>query len=291
MQDNQESITENNNKTPTLNLQPMGLSDILDGMFTLYRNHIGLYINIIVVYFVINYVTDKILMFSLLDSMTTGNLVTLLSFSIVSILLSIYIVGVLSYATAHVFLGQDISAGNAFLHTLRHFSKYFVCGIIYLLVLAGLFITIIGIPFAIYFFIRWGYYTLPLLLEEKTIMRSLKRSSELVKGLWLRTFGITILIILIVQMIQTIFSTSIGMVFSLFPATYEVQDVSIVENLRRLFAPSPIDIGWPIYLIRSFISMGIHSILLPIGSIGATLLYFDLRIRKDAYDLEMQVTN
>lgn len=291
MQDNQDIITNNNNETQTLNLQPMGLSDILDGMFTLYRNHIRLYINIVVIFFVINYVTEKLILFSLLNSVSTGNLAALFLFSIVSILLSLFIVGVLSYATAHVFLGQNISAGNAFLHTLRLFPKLLVCSIIYLLVLGGLFITIIGIPFAIYLFIRWGFYTLPLLFEEKTTMGSIKRSSELVKGVWLRTFGITILIILIVQMIQTIFSTSIGIVFSLFPATYEVQDVGIIENFRRLFAPSPVDIGWPIYLIRSFITMGIHSILLPIGSIGGTLLYFDLRIRKDAYDLEMQVTN
>ncbi len=291
MQDNQDSITQNNNETPTLNLQPMQLSDILDGMFTLYRNHIRLYIHIVVVFFAISYVTDKLLVFSLLNSVSAGNFGAVFLLSTVSILLSLYIVAVLSYATAHVFLGQNISTGNAFLHTLRLFAKYLVCGIIYFLVLGGLSITIIGIPFAIYFFIRWGYYTLPLLLEEKTIMGSLKRSSELVKGTWLRVFGITILIILIVQMIQTIFSTSIGMVFSLIPAAYEIQDVSIIENLRRLFAPSPVDIGWPIYLIRSFITMGIHSILLPIASIGGTLLYFDLRIRKDAYDLEMQVTN
>ena len=291
MQDNQDSITKNNNETQTLNLQPMGLSDILDGMFTLYRNHIKLYINIVVVFFVMNYVTDKLVIFALQNSVTTGDLPAILLFSIVSVLLSIYIVGVLSYATAHVFLGKNISPGNAFLHTLRLFAKYIVCTMIYLLVFGGLFITIIGIPFAIYLFIRWGFYTLPLLFEEKTTMGSIKRSSELVKGVWLRTFGITILIILIVQMIQTIFSTSIGMVFSLFPATYEVQDVGIVESFRRLFAPSPVDIGWPIYLLRSFITMGIQSILLPISSIGATLLYFDLRIRKDAYDLEMQVTN
>ena len=291
MQENQDSTTQNNIETATQNLQPMGLSDILDGMFTLYRNHISLYINIVVVYFAIAYVSDKLLMLSLLNSVSAGNLGAVFLLSIVSVLLSFYIVAVLSYATAHVFLGQNISAGNVFLHTLRHFAKYLVCGIIYLLVLGGLFITIIGIPFAIYFFIRWGFYTLPLLLEEKTIMGSLKRSSELVKGTWLRVFGITLLIILIVQMIQTIFSTSIGMVFSLFSPTYEIQDVSIIENFRRLFAPSPVDIGWLIYLIRSFITMGIHSILLPIGSIGATLLYFDLRIRKDAYDLEMQVTN
>lgn len=291
MQENQDSTTQNNIETATQNLQPMGLSDILDGMFTLYRNHIGLYINIVVVYFTISYVTDKLLMFSLLNSVSAGDVGALFLISIVSVLLSLYILAVLAYATAHVFLGQNISAGNAFLHTLRLYAKYIVCGIIYFLVLGGLFITIIGIPFSIYFFIRWGFYPLPLLLEEKTIMGSLKRSSELVKGTWLRVFGISLLIILIVQMIQTIFSTSIGMVFSLFPATYEIQDVGIFENFRRLFAPSPVDIGWTIYLIRSFITMGIHSILLPIGCIGSTLLYFDLRIRKEAYDLEMQVTN
>lgn len=291
MQDNQDSITQENNETETLNLQPMGLSDILDGMFTLYRNNISLYINIVVVFFAISYVTDKLLMLSVLNSVTEGSIGALFLFAFVTVMLSFYIVGVLSYATAHVFLGQNISAGNAFLHTLRLFAKLLGCSIIYSLVLIGLSITIIGIPFAIYLFIRWGFCTLPLLLEERTVMGSIKRSSELVKGSWLRVFCIFLLIFLIFQMIQTIFSTSIGIVFSLIPVASEIQDVGVFENIRRLFAPSPVDIGWTIYLIRSFITMGIHSILLPIASIGSTLLYFDLRIRKDAYDLEMQVTN
>ncbi|MCG9126544.1 hypothetical protein JT359_02980 [Candidatus Poribacteria bacterium] len=291
MQDYQDPTTQNYIETSTQNLQPMNLSDILDGMFTLYRNHIRLYINIIVVFFVINYGIDKVLMLAIQDSPTAEGLGSVFLFAIVSMLLSFYIVAVLSYTTAHVFLGQNISPSNAFIHTLLHFVKFLACSFIYILVLAGLIITIIGIPFAVYMFIRWGFYTLPLLFEGKSVTKSLKRSSELVKGSWLRTFGITILIILIVQMIQTIFSTSIGMIFTLIPGANEIQDEGILENLRRMFAPSPIDIGWGIYLIRSFITLAIHSILLPIGSIGSTLLYFDLRIRKDAYDLEMQVNN
>ncbi|RKU30298.1 hypothetical protein C6497_04885 [Candidatus Poribacteria bacterium] len=291
MQENQESITQGNIETETQDLQPMNLSDILDGMFTLYRKHLSLYLNIVVVYFIFSYITEKLLLFSLLNTVTDGNIAALFLFTIASVLLSFYIVGVLSYATAHVFLGQNISAGNAFLHTLRLFAKLLGCSIVYSLVCFGLFITIIGIPFAIYLFIRWGFYTLPVLLEEKTVMGSIKRSSELVKGSWLRVFCIVLLIFLIWQMIQHIFSTSIGVVFSLIPVAHEMQDVSMIENFRRFIAPTPVDIGWPIYLIRSFITMGIHSILLPIASIGSTLLYFDLRIRKDAYDLEMRTTN
>ena len=291
MQENQDSIIQENIKTEIQNLQPMGLSDILDGMFTLYRKHIKLYLNIVVVYFIVSYVTDKLLLLSTLNNVTPGSMTAWFLLVIVLILLSLYIVCVMSYATAHVFLGQNISAGNAFLHTLRFFAKLLVCSIIYFLVIIGLSITIIGIPFAIFLFIRWGFYTLPILLEEKTVRGSIKRSSELVKGSWLRVFCIVLLIFLIVQMIQTIFSISIGLVFFLIPATHELQDVGVLENLRRLIAPTPLDIGWPIHLLRSFITTGIYSILLPIASIGSTLLYFDLRIRKDAYDLEMQATN
>ena len=38
-------------------------------------------------------------------------------------------------------------------------------------------------------------------------------------------------------------------------------------------------------------SLIIATFTMPISAIGSTLLYFDLRIRKEAYDIEMRVTD
>ena len=37
---------------------------------------------------------------------------------------------------------------------------------------------------------------------------------------------------------------AVDMIFSLIPGTNEIQDQGILENFRRLFVPSSIDIGW-----------------------------------------------
>ena len=44
-------------------------------------------------------------------------------------------------------------------------------------------------------------------------------------------------------------------------------------------------------MIRRLVTLSIGFITMPIGPIGSTLLYFDLRIRKEAFDLEMRVTD
>ena len=60
------------------------------------------------------------------------------------------------------------------------FSRY-SCGVLWCLVVVVLGITIIGIPFAIYFAVRWGFIE-TLLLEGISVRHALKRSSELVNG-------------------------------------------------------------------------------------------------------------
>jgi hypothetical protein len=55
-------------------------------------------------------------------------------------------------------------------------------------------ITIVGIPLAIHLFIRWSLFAEACMLDDLPATASLRRSSELVKGHWWRTFGFTVLI-------------------------------------------------------------------------------------------------
>ncbi len=55
-------------------------------------------------------------------------------------------------------------------------------------------LTVIGIPLAIYQFIRWSLFAQACILDGLTGRRSLARSSELVRGRWWRTFGFTVLV-------------------------------------------------------------------------------------------------
>jgi len=55
-------------------------------------------------------------------------------------------------------------------------------------------ITVVGIPVAIHRFIRWSLFAEACMLDELPATESLRRSSQLVKGHWWRTFGFTALI-------------------------------------------------------------------------------------------------
>lgn len=292
MQEHNSLITENESQDSYATMQPLSLTDILDGMFSLYRNNFQLFFKIALVYFVIGYIIDKIGVYLVLRN-TLDNILVGAIFSIVTaLLLSLYVIGAISYASSQVFLGKDITVEAALRQSWHRYTQLFTCSVIYTLVFMGLFITCIGIPFAIYMFVRWGLSYLPILVEETSVGASLRRSSELVKENWWRVCGIMLAIILIYYMISTILSTTFSFIFMLIPGTGEMPpDATLLEMISFIFAPTPTEIGWLMYSIRDFFELAITALLLPIASIGTTLLYFDMRIRKEALDLEMQATD
>ena len=69
------------------------------------------------------------------------------------------------------------------------------------------------------------------------------------------------------------------------------ESTGLLDMLRRLFIPTIAEAGWFSYAVQRFVMLLIAAVTMPIGLIGSTLLYFDLRIRKEALDIEMQVTD
>ncbi len=295
MQEHTDLAPENNNQTAIPAMQPMSFTDILDGMFTLYRSHFRLFLGIAIVYLVVGFCIDQIYMYLIMERGMEANIALSFFYLFVTFLLSLLVGGGLIYASAHAFLKRDITAGDALKQTLQRFLSLFGSAFLWILTAFGLFITIIGIPFSIYFGVRWGLYSLPVLFEKTSATKALKRSTELVKGTWWRVFGIMLAIFLITLMIGFILQTSFWVIFNSVagPTVAEeaVEEPSLLETIRLFFLPTPRDIGWTLYTIRIFVTQCISTLLMPIGSIGSALLYFDMRIRKEAYDLEMQVTD
>ncbi|MYB65044.1 hypothetical protein F4X73_10170 [Candidatus Poribacteria bacterium] len=287
MQENEISVPENHQHTETHTLQAMSFSEILDGMFSLYRKHFPLFFRIVIVYFILRYTLDKITQLFLFESLSDGDPAALFITTVITYLIAILVSGALSYASAEVLFGRTITTNAAYQHTLSKYFPLLVAFIIYVLVCTGLAITCIGIPFFIFFLVRWSVYTLPILIEGHSTMGALRRSAELVRNSWWRVCGIILAILIIFLMIQSILINSFGIVFFLLTGTNETEMFGII---RQMFLPTPLDIGWGLYLIRSFVTIAIEAITTPISVIGYTLLYFDLRVRKEAYDLEMQAT-
>lgn len=290
MQEHNELAHPNNNATGTTALQPMDFTDILDGILTLYRSHLRLFFGIVAVYVILGFSIDQISVFLIQEGSVLGINTIVIGFTVLGNTV-VFILGVagLIYASAQVYLRREITTKAALQQASRRLLPYVWSGILWGLVVVGLFVTVIGIPFAIYFSMRWGLYGLPVLFEETTGRNALRRSTELVKGSWWRVFGIMLAISLISFMIGFILQESFEFILSLIGIAAPEAPANFLEQLQRLYMPISSEIGWFSYSVRRLVSLSIAFITMPIGPIGSTLLYFDLRIRKEAYDVESQV--
>lgn len=289
MNERNDLVQSDDNETTSTPLQPMSFVDILDGLFMLYRQHFRLFFGIVAVYIVIGLGLDLISVFVVTGAAPVTSIVIAVFVGVGSFIVSFLVVAGLAYASALVYLNRDITAQDALQQAWRRFFSLLGSAILWGLVVVGLSATIIGIPFAIYFSVRWGLYTLPVLFEETTARNALRRSTELVRGTWWRVFGIMLAVSVIAFMISFILEISFGFILTLIGVA-EVEGTTPWDTIRRLFIPMPHEVGWFPYAIRRFVSVTIAGLAMPIGIIGSALLYFDLRIRKEAFDIEMQVT-
>ncbi|MDE0087441.1 MAG: hypothetical protein OXU23_17095, partial [Candidatus Poribacteria bacterium] len=280
-------------------MQPMRFTDILAGMFTLYRSHFRLFLGISAVYLVVRFCTDQICMYFLIGGM--GDPALKLRGFLETFLLLIF-GSALIYAGAHAFLKREITVGDVLKRTLQCmslldlspligssilwflsvFGPFFIIPLILGLIsgfdtIVAIIAIIISIPFSVYFGVRWGLYYLPVLFEKTSAITALNRSAKLVKGSWWRVFGIMVAIVLITIMIGIILGLSFSSIFSFIIGTTAVAE----------FTPN--DIGWFAYLIWSFVRISIYIYSTSIGCIGLALLYLDMRIRKEPDDLKIHV--
>lgn len=291
MQEHNELAQTNNSQIETSSLQPMNFTDILDGIFTVYRNHYHLLLGIAAVYLVLEFAVDLISTYFMKEDTSITTLLIIGLSLTATIVISILVTGGLIYASAEVYLGREITPGAAFQQAFRRFWPYLGSSVLWLLGAGGLCLTVIGIPFGLYFGIRWTFYSQAVLIEESKAWNGLGRSTELVKGSWWRVVGIVVAIYLISGMITIILYISIEFILTLTGIIETEGATGLLDTLRRLFIPTPDEAGWFTYAVQRFVALLIATLTMPISIIGFTLLYFDLRIREEAFDIEMQVTD
>jgi len=130
----------------------------------------------------------------------------------------------------------------------------------YLVVTVASLLSVPAVALAIY----WSVAIQALIVEGVRSVSALSRSFDLIRGSWWRIFGITLVLGLV----------SIG--------------ISIVVNIP--FAVLSYAAGWDPKngigaIISEFVSLVVVIITTPLLSIASTLLYYDLRVRREKYDL------
>lgn len=289
----------NNSNTPTL--QPMGVSEILDITFSFYRRHFILFLGIITVYFF-----GSLVKYSIGSFLQGSDLKTLVA-NFVDMPFAVVSIGGIIVATATIYLGEHITSSAALKHVLRHFWHLLGCYLLWALAFAipfivilimipfstrgtsgvsVLFIPFVFMPFSLYLAVRWGFVAEIFLIERTGIKDAFKRSSELVRGTWWRVFGILVLILLLSAAIHYILELSLGLILIL-------TKLAGATAFKDLFQWAVMETGLDssnllFYAVMTCTDLVLRTLTAPIWVIGITLLYFDLRIRKEGFDIEIQ---
>ena len=242
-------------KSETSELRARNFGDILGDTFRIYGRSFLRLVAIVAIVEVVLAIIGGIVGGLLAIPIVTGEALPFEEFAVgpfilgMMVILAAYILlyplmeGAVIHATSEQhFRPPDI--GRAYGFAWKRIGALIGAGVLVFLAVLGMCITIIGIPFAIYFGVRWSFVWQAALLEGFGPRGALSRSSALVKDNWWLVLGI----VLVLGIMAAVISGTLGII--------------------------PI-VGSAIGAILS----------VPILIVGATLLYYDLRLKKEGYNL------
>ena len=272
-----------NNSEPAL--KPMRFEDILDTTFSLYRKHFWLFLGLV------SFSVFAELAYHLLTDFSPfffdRSLLLGIAIGLITLTFSVIGMGGLVIGSGTTYLRQNITIHTILQRTIDRFWQLMGCFLLWCLVVGVLTVTVIGIPFAIYFAVRWGLFLGTIMFEKPVISIALRRSGELISGMWWRMCGTLLAIFLLSTMVHVIIEISIGFILI---ATNLVSEVDFIDILEwGLLGGSFVGVTPFFYAISIVIHLVVFAISFAIWIIGITLLYFNQRIRKEGFDIEMQV--
>lgn len=315
-----EQDLQPNLKNDSPKLRAMGFGELLDAVFSLYRAHFRLFLGIASGYFIVMLIGVSIFFFD--DALGRGGKIIIWVPVIITIFgISVLIVSALIFAVAGVYLGKPIRVRTVLGQAVRQFWRCFVgslilglvgglllvslliiCVLLVRVFLAPLakdsvWVTAIGFSYLLtaacitaLFVGYWCFYILTTYMETTSGWNGLKRCGGLIKGTRWRIIGIVIAIFLIAFVIGVILRATFA-----FLLTFTGLDGigNFLENVEWM-------VLWELPTTRTglhlsdalmcLINLGIDTFTMPIWVIGCTLLYFDQRIRKEGFDIEVMAT-
>ena len=258
-------------------LRPMTVGDLLDETFALYRRNFALFAGIVAVLTI-----PQTILIAILTSRATTTIalragrtaeVDWDAFSatlgilgltfLLGLVFSQLITGPLAYAISERYLGHPITVGQAYASIgVATFVRLIIVALVQAVVLVFGFILLV-IP-GIYLLVRFAFLSQTVVLEQAGVGRAFSRSWHLVGGSWWRVFGIGLLVIVLVGIVQGIIGGVITAVLLIGQSSGTVST-----------------------LLNQAVSTVISIVVQPVQLTALTLLYYDLRIRKEGFDIEL----
>ncbi len=285
LEQNNTSLQDNNKSTlATTPLKPMGFGEILDTTFSLYRKNLTLFLGLVAFSVFGELALHLFTDFS--DFFFSRYL--LLGIGMVIFAVTFFTIGVggIVIGTGATYLNEDITIRSVLQHTIQRFWQLLGCLFLWSLVVGGLTVTIIGIPFAIFFAVRWGFFIGTVMLEKPMVSTPFRRSGQLVSEMWWQMFGMLLALFLFSTLVHAIFEISIGFILIL---THPGGEIGFIDILEWGLLSEPFENSAPFFqAVLLVIHLCVYAISFPIWIIGITLVYFNQRIRKEGFDIEMQ---
>jgi hypothetical protein len=268
-------------------LRVMPLGELLDETFKLYRRHFtviaGVALIIILPNLILSLVSgsyranpisylqnvvqnvnnpDELARIQARQDEYTSSPLYLLSFPIAALLLP-FSLGALYRAATSLAAGNLETIGSVLAGTARrYFALWGIVLLGALVVIGGA--AIVTIPVVFWVLVRWSVAIPALFAEGIGPVKALGRSWNLVRDNWWRTFGILIIVTIMVSLIQTGLATLFGGVAALAPGLSDDIRAGVVTTVTTL----------------------VDALVGAIQPIAITMLYLDLRVRKEGLDLD-----
>lgn len=258
----------------TTALRPLSTGELLDRTFSLYRSHFGLFVGIFALPHLIVFAFQCVGVTLQNPSNPLANLFVTMMWSMGALVLTVIVAAASQAATvvavSDVHLERPASVKDSFSRVKGH-----ILGVIGVSMLVGLGVgagLIALIVPGVLLALMWSLSIPVKVLENKGVTDAMSRSSDLTKGDRGRIFVVWLLFIVL--------SIGISILIQL-PIEYAA-GVSSRGALQRVSA------GWQVAsLAAAFIS---QSLVGPLATIAFSLVYYDERVRKEAFDLQLMMT-
>ncbi|MCJ7491989.1 MAG: hypothetical protein MUP15_07565 [Dehalococcoidia bacterium] len=224
--------------------RPMDVGQIIDTAIRLYRLNFGEFLAIAAITLPVS--AASAIAGGLIEDKVVAAIVTA-ALAIPSIAIGLVAQAAIARAVADIDEGVAPDFNSVYGRVLPRVGTLFLTALRVAVIVLALCLTIVGIPFAIYFMVRWVFFTQTIIIDGETSGNATMASADIVQGSWWRTFGILIM----VGILASLPAAAVSLLFS---------------------AASPV--------AANLASAVVAVVVFPFSAGTLTLLFFDLQSRE-----------
>ncbi len=281
-------------------LRPMGFTDILDEAIEIYKSNFVLLSGVAGAIYVPYAIISGLLKRPGEQSVAAyvGTFVD----AIIAVLISSIITGALTFAISERYLGRQATVGGSYKRVFSQGVFWRLIGALLLktvitagpvfvgaaivgvgaalgvasggtaagiaLIVLGVVLVLAGAGFAVWIAVKLTIVEPALLLEDLGVGKAISRSWQLLNNNFWTAFGLVLVTGVIVAIVAGLLAA---------PAS-----VMIAAKVAR-----SLDVGWGLRALNVILTGVAHILTTPIMSIVYILVYYDMRIRKEGFDLQL----